>query len=157
MADEREPVRLSSFKVEGLFGEFNHYIPLSDASRITALIGPNGMGKTACLRLINALFRRQWSVFSTTEFDRVEYLFSDATLVRVHHGAAEASADEPGVTPGVVIETRRHGICSDTWCPRLREARSEERRVGTECGSTCRSRWSTLTLKIKENIITAQK
>src|SRR3546814_11340361 len=94
MADEREPVRLSSFKVEGLFGEFNHYIPLSDASRITALIGPNGMGKTACLRLINALFRRQWSVFSTTEFDRVEYL------------------------------------------------RSEERRVGKECVSTCRSRWS---------------
>src|SRR3546814_12580445 len=103
MADEREPVRLSSFKVEGLFGEFNHYIPLSDASRITALIGPNGMGKTACLRLINALFRRQWSVFSTTEFDRVEYLFSDATLVRVHHGEAEASADEPGVTTGVEI------------------------------------------------------
>lgn len=122
MADEREPVRLSSFKVEGLFGEFNHYIPLSDASRITALIGPNGMGKTACLRLINALFRRQWSVFSTTEFDRVEYLFSDATLVRVHHGEAEASADEPGVTTGVVIETWRQGICSDTWCPRLSEA-----------------------------------
>src|SRR3546814_13929158 len=115
-----------------------------------------------------------------------DLLFSDATLVRVHHGEAEASADEPGVTTGVVIETWRQGICSDTWCPRLSEApasrfgriesylpiltrtgprtwthdvtrqtfslqevietyadqlRSEERRVGKECVSTCRSRW----------------
>src|SRR3546814_14503876 len=113
------------------------------ASRITALIGPNGMGKTACLRLINALFRRQWSVFSTTEFDRVEYLFSDATLVRVHHGEAEASADEPGVTTGVVIETWRQGICSDTWCPRLSEApasrfgRIESYKIGS---ASCRER-----------------
>src|SRR3546814_1814011 len=51
-----------------------------------------------------------------------DLLFSDATLVRVHHGEAEASADEPGVTTGVVIETWRQGICSDTWCPRLSEA-----------------------------------
>lgn len=123
MTDERGPIRLSSFRVDGLFGEFNHHIPLSDVSRITALIGPNGMGKTACLRLINALFRRQWSVFSTTEFDQIEYLFSDTTLVRVRHGESEATGDEPGITTGVVVETWRQGELIDTWCPRLSEAR----------------------------------
>src|SRR3546814_11782979 len=32
-----------------------------------------------------------------------------------------------------------------------REPRSEEARVGQECGSTCRSRWSPSSLKKKEN------
>src|SRR3546814_18009149 len=33
----------------------------------------------------------------------------------------------------------------------LLRARSEERRVGKECGSTCRCRWSQLQYKKKEN------
>src|SRR3546814_16374128 len=31
---------------------------------------------------------------------------------------------------------------ADNLAPRLIESRSEERRIGTECFSTCRSRWS---------------
>src|SRR3546814_14241153 len=36
---------------------------------------------------------------------------------------------------------------------RYGDARSEERRVGTECVSTCRSRWSPYHYKIKPNIV----
>lgn len=124
MTDKQKPVRLSSFKVQGLFGEFNHFIPLSEKSRITALIGPNGMGKTACLRLINALFRRQWSVFSTTEFEEVEYLFSEGTRVAVRHGAVDDGPDEPSLSTGIVVETFRKGILTDTWSPKLTDGPS---------------------------------
>src|SRR3546814_1402680 len=39
------------------------------------------------------------------------------------------------------LENRRHG-CSSLWKSRCGDERSEERRVGKECVSTCRSRWS---------------
>jgi len=120
MADA-EPVRLSSFDIRGLFGEFNHSLPLSDKSRITALIGPNGIGKTACLRLINALFRRQWSVFSTTAFEVIEYLFSDGTRVKIRHSGAEVVTDEVSISTGIIIETIRDGLIVDTWSPKFTE------------------------------------
>lgn len=119
MVDEKGPVRLKSFRVKGLFGEFNHFIPLSYQSRITALIGPNGMGKTACLRLINALFRRQWSVFSTTEYTEIEYFFSDGARVRVRRGAVDDTQDETSVASGVVIDLFRVGVFTETWSPKL--------------------------------------
>lgn len=122
MTDKQEAVRLSSFKVSGLFGEFNHHIPLSAQSRITALIGPNGMGKTACLRLINALFRRQWSVFSTTEFDEIYYLFSDGTRVEVRHGTMDENQEDTRIVNGVIIELFRNDILTETWCPKLADA-----------------------------------
>src|SRR3546814_19897842 len=45
------------------------------------------------------------------------------------------------------------GNCSRVRCRtrRLRTARSEERRVGKECVSTCRSRWSPYHYKKKTN------
>ena len=33
-------------------------------------------------------------------------------------------------------------VCDDWWIDTLHYGRSEERRVGKECVSTCRSRWS---------------
>lgn len=122
MAEIENAVRLSSFRVQGLFGEFNHFVPLSANSRITALIGPNGMGKTACLRLINALFRRQWSVFSSTEFHAIEFIFSDASQVHVRHGASDDASDEGAPSTGIVIETYRNGVLVDTWCPKISDS-----------------------------------
>lgn len=117
MSNEIQPVglRLESFRVSKLFGEFDHFIPLSQASRITALIAPNGIGKTACLRLINALFKRQWSVFASTEFYQIEFRFSDESRVIVRHATPEDSLDEPGM--GIAFETHAAGDV-DVWTPK---------------------------------------
>src|SRR3546814_21078623 len=40
------------------------------------------------------------------------------------------------------IAWRLHRVCETALCEEEREKRSEERRVGKECVSTCRSRWS---------------
>src|SRR3546814_13194560 len=82
---------------------------------------------------------------------------SDLEVLLVH-GAAGASglaAVEIGKALGAtVIATagspeklavaRAHGAdhCIDYVATDFRDARSEERRVGKECVSTCRSRWS---------------
>jgi predicted ATP-binding protein involved in virulence len=70
------PTRLSNFEVYGLFGQFDYKIPVKLEQRITAIIAPNGSGKTICLRLINALFARKWSFFAGVEFGRVEFHFT---------------------------------------------------------------------------------
>lgn len=87
-------LRLTSFRVEKLFGEFDHVIPLNSEERVTALIGPNGLGKTACLRLISGLFRNQWSLFAGTQFSIVEFTFSDQRrLLITKHGADDSSTE----------------------------------------------------------------
>ena len=83
MSGEPNSTRLTSFNVDRLFHEFSPRIPLNLNEHITAVIGPNGRGKTVCLRLINALFRRQWYYFSSVAFSRVEYSFSTRETVEV--------------------------------------------------------------------------
>src|SRR3546814_11361249 len=48
----------------------------------------------------------------------------------------------------------RFGALFDSTLDRLSEARSEERRVGKECVSTCRTRWSPSSEKNNLNTIT---
>src|SRR3546814_15601783 len=58
------------------------------------------------------------------------------------------------VVPVDGFNSRRHTMCShQSFQASL--ARSEERRVGQECVSTCRSRWSTYHSK-KKNIMTQE-
>jgi hypothetical protein len=112
-------LRLSEFKVEGLFGEFAHRIPFNEEERVTSLIGPNGMGKTACLRLVNALFRRNWSVFQSTEFKRIDYRFNDGSTVSVEPIGGIDSETDVSDTLGVLFSTLRPGMEEPhIWTPR---------------------------------------
>ncbi len=123
MADTAgELVRLTQFRVTGLFGEFNHRIDFNQNDRVTALIGPNGLGKTACLRLINALFRKQWSVFSSTDFTEVEYVFSNGNTVTVSHINTTDSDTEVSDALGIRLRTRLASADEgEIWSPRVVE------------------------------------
>lgn len=76
-------VRLNGFEVNGLFGELNHRIPINIEDRVTAILAPNGMGKTICLRMIDSFFNRKWSFFTSVEFDSVAFEFTDESKVRI--------------------------------------------------------------------------
>jgi energy-coupling factor transporter ATP-binding protein EcfA2 len=119
LSTQKAALRLTEFSVDGLFGEFNHRIPFSEDGRITSLIGPNGMGKTACLRLINALFRRNWSVFQTTEFSSISYRFNDGSTVLVEPIRMSDSETDVSDTLGVDFITNRPGLDAPSiWTPR---------------------------------------
>ncbi|MEH2452590.1 AAA family ATPase [Nostoc sp.] len=49
-------MRIKQISVSGLFGIFDHVIPLNMDERITIIHGPNGFGKTAILRILNSFF-----------------------------------------------------------------------------------------------------
>jgi len=63
--------RLKSFRVNGLFGFFDHEIDLNTDERITILHGPNGVGKTTILRLIESLVRPTAKVWQELTFSKV--------------------------------------------------------------------------------------
>ena len=50
-------MRITKITVKNLFGIFNHNIPLNMDERITLIHGPNGIGKTILLSMINAFFK----------------------------------------------------------------------------------------------------
>src|SRR3546814_17163969 len=53
---------------------------------------------------------------------------------------ARAEVEEPG--PAVAVGQAASESAADSGSSHISELRSEERRVGTECVSTCSSRWS---------------
>lgn len=108
--------RLSRFHVADLFGEFEHTIDLRLEERITAVIAPNGSGKTVCLRLINALFRRHWAVFASTQFTYVDFLFSNGAGIEVRKSEGPEGEDE-GLGLTVTVTLPRGEM--ETWSPKI--------------------------------------
>jgi predicted ATPase len=75
--------RLAAFTIEGLFGLYTHKILLKLDERITIIIGPNGRGKTVCLKFIEALFRMKTSYFGSIPFDSAEFAFTGGEKIRI--------------------------------------------------------------------------
>jgi energy-coupling factor transporter ATP-binding protein EcfA2 len=93
--DERpyKGIRLTEFYVEKLFDEFTYTIPLNIERRVTAIVAPNGAGKTLCLRMISGLFRQKWSVFTTNRFARISYRFNEGSTVTIEQFRSADSAE----------------------------------------------------------------
>lgn len=74
-------MRIKEIYIDGLFGIFDHVIPLNMDERITIIHGPNGFGKTIILRMINGFFNSQDLVFETIPFSSFKIKFhNDSSL-----------------------------------------------------------------------------
>lgn len=83
MAIDSKTMRIQQISVSGLFGIFDHVIPLNMDERITIIHGPNGFGKTAMLRMLNGLFNSRYSVFRTIPFNNFRVEFDNGSSVEV--------------------------------------------------------------------------
>jgi predicted ATP-dependent endonuclease of OLD family len=61
-------MRIKQISIHGLFGIFDHVIPLNLCDRITIIHGPNGFGKTVVLRVLNALFEGAYTILAEIPF-----------------------------------------------------------------------------------------
>lgn len=96
-------LRLTRFRVEGLFEELDYTIPLRHDRRVTAIIAPNGAGKTVCLRLIGALFARKWSIFTAYNFRTASYWFSNGAEIRVTQTRQSITTDDTPARAAFVV------------------------------------------------------
>jgi ABC-type lipoprotein export system ATPase subunit len=109
--------RLVYFEVKGLFQEFTYRIPINIEKRVTAIIAPNGSGKTICLRMINSLFVQQWSFFADIDFESAEYHFESGHRVTVWHEPKAVDQEDPTSSLGIAFMIVTPGGESTTWRP----------------------------------------
>ncbi|MTJ13149.1 AAA family ATPase [Anabaena sp. UHCC 0187] len=76
-------MRIKQISVSGLFGIFDHVIPLNMDDRITVIHSPNGFGKTAMLRILNGFFNSQYSELRTIPFSKFCVEFDDGSNVEI--------------------------------------------------------------------------
>ncbi|RYX94005.1 MAG: hypothetical protein EOO28_16610 [Comamonadaceae bacterium] len=80
--NDGELVRVTAIKVTKLFGIYTHFVQLK-GDRVTVIHGPNGVGKTVFLKLVNAFFHGRYSEFARLHFDSFEILFSDQSSAKL--------------------------------------------------------------------------
>lgn len=86
-------LRISGVQVEGLFDRFDHQVDLKSDDRVTILHGPNGVGKTMLLRMVNDLLIGRYSLFMRIPFRRFALTFTDGSKIdlTIDHFTAEPS------------------------------------------------------------------
>lgn len=82
MNQETTPPRIQSIKVNGLFGLYDHHVMLKD-ERVTVMHGPNGVGKTVLLKLIDAFLHGNYLNMLEVPFDRFEVSLVDGSVAGV--------------------------------------------------------------------------
>ena len=87
-------MRIKKMTVTNLFGMFNHTIDLNLEEGITIVHGVNGIGKTAMLRLIDAIFNRQISILHNIPFDSVRLDFEDNSYLNISKNVNKDKASE---------------------------------------------------------------
>lgn len=70
-------MRITQISVTKLFGTFNHTITLNLDDRITLIHGPNGVGKTTILKLVDSLFNKLGDELRNIPFQELTILFND--------------------------------------------------------------------------------
>lgn len=76
-------MRIKLISIKGLFGVFNHEIPMFMDDRITIIHGPNGFGKTTILNMIDALFNSRFYSLNSIPFKEFKVVLDDDSIIRV--------------------------------------------------------------------------
>ena len=103
--DAPQFLRLQLVEVNGLFGIYDHRINLNLDDRVTLLHGPNGVGKTSILRMIDGLLRHNFAYFRRIPFSRLLLGFQDGSVLELR------TAHDPRRNPesGTLTLTTKQG------------------------------------------------
>ena len=83
MASAQQLRRLCRVEVDGLFGLYDHRVDLELNDRVTFLHGPNGVGKTTVLTMIDAALTDRFDYFRRIPFKRLLLRFDDESKLEL--------------------------------------------------------------------------
>jgi ABC-type branched-subunit amino acid transport system ATPase component len=118
--------RLEEFKIDGLFGLYSHRIALNLTDRITIIIGPNGRGKTVCLKFIEALFRKRYTYFAEIPFRTAEFTFTggEKIILKRSKEPEKQAAEGASTTRSIDFTLSAPEKKTITWAPTTVDIRS---------------------------------
>lgn len=93
-------MRIKQISVNGLFGIFDHVIPLNMDDRITVIHGPNGFGKTAMLRILNAFFNNRYWELRRIPFRKFRVEFDDDKNIEI----VKSNNDEEEINKNITFD-----------------------------------------------------
>ena len=99
-------MRISRIGVYGLFDRFDHELEFRPEEPVTIMIGPNGIGKTMMLRIINALFNAPLQSLEALPFQRLEVGFDDSSELCVERKAIKRERQKSAAKFAVAAEYR---------------------------------------------------
>ena len=98
-------MKIYKISVHGLFARFNHELTFDPSERITIMFGPNGIGKTMTLRILNVLFNLSPRSLGRMPFDELRVIFDDGSRLAVIRIPGESSPQLSYVTSTQQTET----------------------------------------------------
>ncbi|MFG2095351.1 AAA family ATPase [Streptomyces sp. NPDC048612] len=102
-------MKLSRVEVEGLLGRFNHVVEFTTDQEFVILYGPNGIGKTKVLELIDYTFKGRVLAVDQVPFDVATFAFDDgSTLVLAREGQRalfDRAGDESAHDLVIILKT----------------------------------------------------
>lgn len=109
--------RLVRFCVEGLFGRYDHNIPLRQEERVTVIHGPNGVGKTAVLRLMEAACQGNLEeILPVIPFRRLTMELADgAQIIWRRADTQEEQSDLNRASRTLIWDVMMPDGAKDTW------------------------------------------
>lgn len=88
-------MKISQISIKKLFGTFDHTVNLNLDENVTIIHGPNGVGKTTILRLVNALFNKNVEELRTIPFEELLLKFDDGSILSLKNNRLiKKKADE---------------------------------------------------------------
>ena len=93
-------MQIEQISVTGLFGIFDHVIPINTKEGITIIHALNGFGKTSTLRLLDGLFSSRYAVIQRIPFDRFVVTFDNGDFVEItqEHSDSESKTRESNLS-----------------------------------------------------------
>lgn len=105
-------LRIAEVEVRGLFGLYDHSIKLFLEDRVTIVHGQNGVGKTALLRLIEALVRGKYIQLIKTPLDSFCLRLTDGSEIGIRKINKENEDDDKkgniGLTEVYYVDPAKH-------------------------------------------------
>lgn len=98
-------LRIKRVAIAGLFRLYDHDIPLHMQDRVTILHGPNGVGKTALLRLIAAAFDGRLADITKVPFRRLDIELSNGSMITFEQTEKRDKRDQLEIELKLSLET----------------------------------------------------
>lgn len=104
---------LNKVQIVGLFGMYDYTVDLQQSSTkgLLFMTGPNGMGKSTILRLVYALYNKDFTTLSTIDFREAHFVF-DACTIKLERTKTVELVDEKSDVPSREVITLSYNYTS---------------------------------------------